>query len=136
MWCGITASTVFGPYFFESDDGTISTVNGERYRIMIREFLIPRIKRRRALRNTWFQQDGATSHTARETMALLKKTFPNRLISRFGNVSWPPRPPDLTPADFFLWGYGIPYVKSLRDKSIKFAGTQGQHYSSNCSNFA
>ena len=47
----------------------------------------------------------ATSHTARETMALLKKTFPNRLISRFGNVSWPPRSPDLTPADFFLWGY-------------------------------
>lgn len=105
VWCGITASTVFGPYFFESDDGTTSTVNGERYRIMIREFLIPRIKRQRALRNTWFQQDGATSHTARETMALLKKTFPNRLISRFGNVSWPPRSPDLTPADFFLWGY-------------------------------
>ena len=38
-------------------------------------------------------------------MALLKKSFPNRLISRFGNVSWPPRSPDLTPADFFLWGY-------------------------------
>ena len=38
-------------------------------------------------------------------MALLEKSLPNRLISRFGNVSWPPRYSNLTPADFFLWGY-------------------------------
>ncbi|GFU31232.1 hypothetical protein TNCV_1742251 [Trichonephila clavipes] len=32
-----------------------------------------------------------------------------RLISRFGPVNWPPRSCDLTPLDYFLWGY----VKSL-----------------------
>ncbi|GFV91413.1 uncharacterized protein TNCV_899301 [Trichonephila clavipes] len=31
------------------------------------------------------------------------------LISRFGPVNWPPRSCDLTPLDYFLWGY----VKSL-----------------------
>ena len=51
-----------------------------------------------------FQQDGATAHTARETLTLLKDCFPNRLISRFGDIPWPPRSPDLTPCDFFLWG--------------------------------
>ena len=31
--------------------------------------------------------------------------FGNRLISRNGPVEWPPRSCDLTPLDFFLWGY-------------------------------
>ncbi|GFV67904.1 putative transposable element [Trichonephila clavipes] len=57
----------------------------------------------------WFQQDGATCHTARATIDLLKDMFGDRLISRFGPVNWPPRSCDLTPLDYFLWGY----VKSL-----------------------
>ncbi|GFU38303.1 uncharacterized protein TNCV_2432991 [Trichonephila clavipes] len=47
--------------------------------------------------------------TARATIDLLKDTFGDRLISRFGPVNWPPRSCDLTPLDYFLWGY----VKSL-----------------------
>ncbi|GFX57862.1 hypothetical protein TNCV_3068291 [Trichonephila clavipes] len=54
----------------------------------------------------WFQQDGATCHA---TIDLLKDTFGDRLISRFGPVNWPPRSCDLTPLDYFLRGY----VKSL-----------------------
>jgi hypothetical protein len=27
------------------------------------------------------------------------------VISRFGDIVWPPRSPDLTAPDFFLWGY-------------------------------
>ena len=46
----------------------------------------------------WFQQDGATAHTARETM---RAAFPGRLISRFGDLSWL----DLTSPDSYLWGY-------------------------------
>ncbi|GFW58336.1 putative DD41D transposase [Trichonephila clavipes] len=61
------------------------------------------------LTELWFQQDGATCHTARATIDLLKDTFGGRLISRFGPVNWPPRSCDLTPLDYFLWGY----VKSL-----------------------
>ncbi|GFX58295.1 DUF4817 domain-containing protein [Trichonephila clavipes] len=43
------------------------------------------------------------------TIDLLKDTFGDHLISRFGPVNWPPRSWDLTPLDYFLWGY----VKSL-----------------------
>ena len=53
----------------------------------------------------WFQQDGATAHTARDTMQLLREHFPERLISLRGDLPWPARSPDLTPCDFFLWGY-------------------------------
>ncbi|KAJ4447741.1 hypothetical protein ANN_09749 [Periplaneta americana] len=31
--------------------------------------------------------------------------FPGRIISRFGDIAWPPRSPDLTAADYFLRGY-------------------------------
>ncbi|GFX40741.1 uncharacterized protein TNCV_1218641 [Trichonephila clavipes] len=55
------------------------------------------------------QQDGATCHTARATIDLLKDTLGDRPISRFGPVNWPPRSCDLTPLDYFLWIY----VKSL-----------------------
>ncbi|CAK9806307.1 hypothetical protein ANTPLA_LOCUS4829 [Anthophora plagiata] len=51
------------------------------------------------------QQDGAPCHTAREIMILLRRLSPNRLILKNGDYDWPPRSPDLTPADFFLWGY-------------------------------
>ncbi|GFU06469.1 transposable element Tc3 transposase [Trichonephila clavipes] len=61
------------------------------------------------LKELWFQQHGATCHTDRATIDLLKDTFGDRLISRFEPVNWPPRSCDLTPLDYFLWGY----VKSL-----------------------
>ena len=51
------------------------------------------------------QQDGATAHTAKQSVDVLRREFPNRLISRFGDVNWPSRSPDLTPPNFFLWGY-------------------------------
>ncbi|GFW29363.1 transposable element Tcb2 transposase [Trichonephila clavipes] len=63
----------------------------------------------KTMKELWFQQDGATCHTARATIDLLKDTFGDRLISRFAPVKWPPRSCVLTPLDYFLWGY----VKSL-----------------------
>ncbi|GFT91462.1 uncharacterized protein TNCV_4286131 [Trichonephila clavipes] len=94
--------------FFKNDEGHNVTVNGDRYRAMITNFFIPELNNH-DVQELWFQQDGATCHTARATIHLLKDTFGDRLISRFGPVNWPPRSCDLTPLDYFLWGY----VKSL-----------------------
>ncbi|GFW99715.1 putative DD41D transposase [Trichonephila clavipes] len=84
------------------------TVNGDRYRALITNFFIPELNNH-DVQELWFQQGGATYHTARATIDLLKGTFGDRRISRFGPVNWPPRSCDLTPLDYFLWGY----VKSL-----------------------
>ncbi|GFW30153.1 putative DD41D transposase [Trichonephila clavipes] len=64
----------------------------------------------RAQCELWFQQNGATCHTARVTIDLLKDTFGDRLISRFGPGNWHPRSCDLTPLDNFLWGYVKSFV--------------------------
>ncbi|GFY24427.1 uncharacterized protein TNCV_1014751 [Trichonephila clavipes] len=75
---------------------------------MITNFFISELNNH-DVQELWFQQDGATCPTVRATIDLLKDTFGDRLISRFGPVNWPPRSCDLTPLDYFLWGY----VKSL-----------------------
>jgi hypothetical protein len=48
----------------------------------------------------YFQQDGATPHTAHMSMALLDE-FAGGVISK---TIWRPRSPDLSLPDFFLWG--------------------------------
>ncbi|GFW86913.1 uncharacterized protein TNCV_2810681 [Trichonephila clavipes] len=108
VWCALWAGGIIGPYFFKNDEGHNVTVNGDRYRAMITNFFIPE-SNNHDVQELWFQQDGATCPTALATIDLLKDTFGDRLISRFGPVNWPPRSCDLTPLDYFLWGY----VKSL-----------------------
>ncbi|GFT58800.1 putative DD41D transposase [Trichonephila clavipes] len=71
---------------------------------MITNFFIPELNNH-DVQELCFQQDGATCHTAHATIELLKDTFGDRLISRFGPVNWPPRSCHLTPLDYFLWGH-------------------------------
>ncbi|KAJ4430404.1 hypothetical protein ANN_22620 [Periplaneta americana] len=52
----------------------------------------------------WFQQDGASSHTAQISLQVLRQIFPGRLISSRGDVRWLALSLDLAPCDFFLWG--------------------------------
>lgn len=77
-----------------------------RYVAMLETFVAHELRNfPQVIENTWFQQDGATSHTARISMAAVRQLFGNRVISRNGDISWPPRSPDLTVCDFFLWGH-------------------------------
>ena len=71
---------------------------------MMTNFVMPIIRQKR-MRQFWFQQDGAPPHTSRITIDFLKKLFPGRLMSKCDDLDWPPRSPDLTPPDLFLWGY-------------------------------
>ncbi|GFY30888.1 transposable element Tc3 transposase [Trichonephila clavipes] len=93
VWCALWAGGIIGPYFFKNDEGHNVTVNGDRYRATITKFFIPELNNH-DVQELWFQQDGATCYTARATIDLLKDTFGDRLISRFGPVNWPPRPCD------------------------------------------
>ncbi|GFX98213.1 putative DD41D transposase [Trichonephila clavipes] len=101
VWCTLWACVIIGPYFFKNDEGHNVTVNGDRYRAKITNFFIPELNIQ-DVQELWFQQDGATCHTARATIDLLKDTLGDRLISRFGPVNWPPRSCALTPLDYFL----------------------------------
>ncbi|XP_022170290.1 uncharacterized protein LOC111033711 isoform X1 [Myzus persicae] len=50
-------------------------------------------------------KDGAPAHNAIIVRQQLNEMFGNRWMGTHGPVEWPPRSPDLTPLDFFLWGH-------------------------------
>ena len=90
---------------------------------MLDDFLVPELERRGIpLHRVWFQQDGAAPHTTRGVLAHLRELFPGKVISKGGDVPWPPRSPDLSPLDFFLWGHlkgvvfaqPVPSLRALR----------------------
>ena len=90
-----------GAYFFENDNEETVTVNSERYVTMLEGFVGRLGIDPTALH---FQQDGGTTHTARNSMAVVPEMF-GTVISRFGDIAWPARSPGLTVPDFFLWGF-------------------------------
>lgn len=86
---------------------------------MIEEFLTSELKNFPGFNTRiWFQQDGATAHTSNTAMPVLRELFPNKLISQRGDIPWPPRSPDLTPMNFFLWGYLKNKVYDTNPRSI------------------
>ncbi len=95
VWCAVTLTKIIGPYFFDG------SVNADSYLTMLKEFLWPQVKCKRML----FQQDGAPAHYALIVRDWLNEKFPDRWIGRRGPIEWPARSPDLSPCDFFLWGY-------------------------------
>lgn len=95
VWCAVTSTKIIGPYFFDG------SVNADSYLMMLKEFLWPQVKYKRM----YFQQDGAPAHYASSVRSWLNEKFPNRWIGRRGPIEWPARSPDLSPCDFFLWGY-------------------------------
>lgn len=107
VWAGIINNRIIGPYFFEG------TLTGAIYLEFLQTFLIPELRRlfpdtvnpTEINRNIWFQQDGATPHYAAVVRAYLNQVFPHRWIGRRGEIEWPARSPDMTPLDYFLWGY-------------------------------
>lgn len=103
VWCGFWSGGIIGPFFFENEGGAAVTVNGERYRAMLTDYFFGEIEDE-DLGDIWFQQDGATCHTANATIEILREIFENRIISKNADVNWPPRSCDLTPLDYYLWG--------------------------------
>jgi len=60
--------------------------------------------------NFIFIQDGAPTHRRNGVRHYLNENLPQRWIGRstvenMALTCWPPRSPDLTLCDFFLWGY-------------------------------
>jgi hypothetical protein len=77
----------------------------EKHTTEVNNSLIPELRRRGIdLSSVWFQQDGATAHTARASMSVLREMFPQHVISHCGDVPWPPCSPDPSACDYFYWG--------------------------------
>ncbi|KAJ4428453.1 hypothetical protein ANN_24490 [Periplaneta americana] len=87
---------IIGPYFFAE-----KTVTANTYLDMLQLYAVPQLPD-----GAIFQQDGAPPHFANMVRTFLDEQFPARWIGRGSPyITWPARSPDLTPPDFFLWGF-------------------------------
>lgn len=104
VWAGILGSQIIGPFFINGN------LNGARYLELLQTEIVPAIRNAAKAQNfdmmdVYFQQDGAPAHFSLTVRNYLNNVFPQRWIGRGGSIHWPARSPDLTPLDFFLWGY-------------------------------
>lgn len=103
VFCAISVTKVYGPFFFME-----KTVTGITYLDMLQNWLFPQIEDDSD--DFIFVQDGAPPHFSQHVRRYLNNTIPGRWIGRGGAEDqlyrlWPPRSPDITPCDFYLWGY-------------------------------
>ncbi|XP_015795585.1 uncharacterized protein LOC107371953 [Tetranychus urticae] len=104
FWAAFTIHGVFLHHFTE-------TVNSERYCKMLTEKWIPVAREKGVIDGWYFMQDGAPPHRTRDAFNILHQHYGNRVIAygfpdKMGcGIDWPPYSPDLTPCDYYLWGY-------------------------------
>ena len=107
VWAGVCGNgLILGPYFFDAN------VDGLSYLRMLNDFVFPQLANHfnnqyweGMFRGLWWAQDGASAHRLLGVRYRLNEAFMNRVVGLGHNVEWPPRSPDLTPCDFFMWGY-------------------------------
>ena len=73
---------------------------------MLEDLIIPSIQEvyGNGFNRVWFMQDGAPAHRRLTVKNKLQEAFGHRVIALGFDTEWPPRSPDLTPCDFYLWG--------------------------------
>ena len=52
-----------------------------------------------------FQKDGAPPYSGLRVRQSLERQLPDQWIGRGCPIPWPARSPDVTPLDFFFWGF-------------------------------
>lgn len=99
VWAALIGNLLIGPIFLPR------ILNGARFLELLQNEL-PELLDDVPLNirlNMWLQLDGAPAHFARPVRLFLNENY-HRWVGRGGTVAWPPRSPDMTPMDYFLWG--------------------------------
>ena len=89
-------------------------VNQHVYKKHLEKTLIPEMKKMSGRKGYIFQQDGATSHTAKSVIDYLEKAVPELLPPDY----WPPSSPDLNPLDYGIWSVLKNNVYSVKIQSM------------------
>jgi len=117
VWAAISSQGIIGPYFFHSSpqNGIFPhfspcNVNGANYLDLLQNFFYPKFQDLPDHEDHLLMQDGAPPHYAIPVRAWLNGTLTDQWIGRglpldTCKILWPPRSPDLTPCDYFLWGF-------------------------------
>lgn len=112
VWPAVFNDRLIGLSF---DNGTIT---GDRYLNTLENYFWPEIAGLDSTNTIFFQQDGASPHYKLNVREWLNEAFDGWWIGRRGTIEWPHWSPDLTPPDFWLWGYLKKKVYSEKPRTI------------------
>lgn len=100
LWAGVIGDIFVGPFVIEGN------LTGEKYLDFLQHNLPQLLDQlsQQQREDLIFQHDGAPPHYTNDVRIWLTENYPT-WIGRGGTVAWPPRSPDLSPLDFFVWGY-------------------------------
>lgn len=114
VWAAVGVPGIIGPFFIEEN------VSGETYLNLLTRKFYPAFSSLPNASELHFMQDGAPPHWSLRVRDWLNENLADRWIGRGGprdhQIAWPPRSPDLTPMDFYLWGHikGKVYVRNYQ----------------------
>ena len=106
VWAAVCGQ-ILGPFFIEEN------LNADAYLQLLDNDVVPEMRIMFdydlfgdvCFPNCWWFQDGAPAHRNARVTERLRNLFGNQTVALNHRREWPPRSPDLTPCDFFLWGY-------------------------------
>jgi len=113
MWCEIYSH---GPYFLESTKRRTITVNAEQFKVILETFC--------AVSYILVNKICCGSNMMEQMLIQQKfpckssELFPGRLISHFGDITWPARSPEHAVSYYFVWGYLKSKVYETRPANI------------------
>uniref|UniRef100_A0A914WR79 Transposase n=1 Tax=Plectus sambesii TaxID=2011161 RepID=A0A914WR79_9BILA len=112
VWAAIGEHGIIGPFFFEGN------VNSGNYLQLLQNEFWPALHGLVHIDHARFMQDGTPPDWGRAVCEWLSENFGDRWMGRdLPSMPWPARSPDLTPIDFFFWGYvkSKVYTTPIRD---------------------
>lgn len=117
VWAAISSEGVIGPYFFHNTPPnghfphfSPCNVNMHNYLDLLENYFWPKFSALPNAADYAFMHDGAPPHYSHNVRNWLNINLRHQWIGR-GQTNdacklvWPPRSPDLTPCDYYLWGH-------------------------------
>uniref|UniRef100_A0A914E450 Transposase n=1 Tax=Acrobeloides nanus TaxID=290746 RepID=A0A914E450_9BILA len=100
VWAAMNAGLIIGPYFF---DGEISP---ESYKEILEKFVHELLRVTTSIEHPIFIHDDSKVHANADVTSYIEQQFPHHWIGTGSTyAAWPHHSSDLSPINFFLWGY-------------------------------
>jgi len=105
---------LIGPFVFDNN------ITGNTYEAFLRNELpglledVPLMIRRQM----YLQNNGSPPHYTNRVWEFLNEISPNRWLGRGGSIAWPPRSPDETKLDYYIWGKRQTFVYETQVDSL------------------
>ena len=117
VWCAVANFGVWGPYFFwgrgKSGFSYFSSLCADAAKFFDAKTQESYRKCNGMVSTRW-----SNCPYGKNQWMFLRGLFPAHLISLHGDMGWPARSPDLSPCDYFLWGYVKSEVSSTDQQSL------------------